>query len=72
MLSLNWFVISVNDLRKKKFTYSQFSPPRELQCAIRKKFPKTEMSLASDFLEVKSEEKNYIRYTSAQDNHSDD
>lgn len=40
---------------------------------LSEKFLKSKMSLASDFFEEKSPEKiNYIRYTSAQDNHFDE
>lgn len=53
MLSLNWFVISVNDLGKKN-PRTHSSLPEGTPVCYWEKFPKSEMSLASDFLEVKS------------------
>lgn len=72
MLSLNWFVISVNDLEKKN-PHTHSSLPEGTLVCYWETFPKSEMSLASYFLEVKSPGKKfYIRYTGAQDNHSDE
>lgn len=58
MLSLNWFVISVNDLLKNPLIHS--SVPEGIPVCYPKKFLKSEMSLASDFFEVKSPEKNKL------------
>ena len=70
MRSLNWFVISVNDLGKKNPRTHSFLPEGTPVCYW-EKFPKSEMSLVSYFLEAQ-EKKNYRRYTGAQDNHSDE
>lgn len=54
MLSLNWFVISVNDLGKKKNPRTHSFLPEGTPVCYWEEFPKSEMSLASYFLEVKS------------------